>query len=104
MAKKKNGNSMSQEIRNVLKEHPRMKAKQVVATLAERGIVVKEGLVYFIKGEKKGRKKKAGKTAATVTATTGAGDALAMILKVKTLADHVGGMKKLKAIIDALSE
>jgi len=107
MARSKNGVNMSQAIRDLLKENPKMKAKEIISTLGSRGIPVKEGLVYFIKGQNKGskgRKKKADSMIATVAVTTGTGDALATILKVKGLANQVGGLKKLKAIIDALSE
>ena len=107
MAKSKNGINMSQEIRNLIIEYHKMKAKEIVASLAKRGIAVKEGLVYFIKGQtkgRKGRKRKADDMIATVAATTGTTDALSVILKVKGLANQVGGLKKLKAIIDALSE
>jgi CO dehydrogenase nickel-insertion accessory protein CooC1 len=41
---------------------------------------------------------------AKVAVTTGSADALATILKIKHLATELGGLKKLKAIVDALSE
>lgn len=107
MAKSKNGVNMSQAIRDLLKEHPKMKAKEIVETLGARGIPVKEGLVYYTMGKTKGskrRKKKADSMIASVAATTGANDALATIMKVKGLANQVGGLKKLKAIIDALCD
>ena len=81
--------------------------REVVAALAEKGIKVTEGLVYFNKGRIKGRKsrrQKAGQMAAKVTATTGSGDAVTTILKLKAWALEVGGLKKLKALVDALSE
>ena len=43
---KKAGVNMSEEIRLALKANPGMKAKEVVSTLAEKGIKVQEGLVY----------------------------------------------------------
>src|SRR5436305_14044713 len=72
MAKKKQSSSMSAAIRDVLKENPKLTAKEVVTTLAKKGLRVKEGLVYFVKGRMKGRKgrrKKAGQMVARVTAT-----------------------------------
>jgi histidyl-tRNA synthetase len=104
---RKAGVNMSEEIRQVLKANPSMKAKEVVAALAEKGIKAKEGLVYYIKGKVQGRKsrrKKASKLVAKVAVTTGSADALATILKVKHLASEVGGYKKLKALVEALSE
>ena len=106
MAKTK-GVNMSEAIRQQLAANPKMKAKEIVAALKEKGIAVKEGLVYFIKGKvkgRRGRKKRAQGMVAKVAQTTGQGDALATILKIKHLANDVGGLKKLKAIVDALSE
>ncbi len=105
MARKKGGVNMSEAIRQELKAHPEMKAKQIVASLAEKGVTVKEGLVYFIKGKvkgRRGRRRKMHELAEKVTAATGSSDVLATILKVKSLADQVGGLKKLKALIEAL--
>jgi hypothetical protein len=83
-----------------------MPAKEVVSTLAGRGIKVTDTLVYFVKGKmhgRKGRRQKARQMVANVAAT-GNGDPVATILKVKRWALEVGGMKKLKALVDALSE
>ena len=106
MATKKQSQSMSAAIRDVLQDNPKLTAKEVVATLAKKGLRVKEGLVYFVKGRMKGRKgrrKKAGQMVARVTAT-GNSDPVATILKVKKWAEEVGGIKKMKALVDALSE
>jgi hypothetical protein len=109
VAKKKNGVNKSEEIRQILQATPDIGAKDVVAQLDAKGLKVSDNLVYFIKGQlkgRKGRKKKAQKAVAKVAEATGApkSDALATILKVKELASQVGGMKKLKALIEALSE
>ena len=56
MAKKKTGPSKSSAIRDVLKTNRKMMAKDVVSTLAAKGIKVNEGLVYAVKGYLKGRK------------------------------------------------
>src|SRR5438874_21699 len=106
MAKRK-GVNKSEEIRQIYKSNPNLKAKEVVAMLAEKGLKVTEGLVYFIKGKivgRKRRRRRAKGLVAKVAATTGNGDALATILKIKRLAAEVGGLKKLQAIIQALSD
>lgn len=106
MAKKKNGPSKSAVIRDFLKENRKLTAKEVVAALGEKGVQVTEGLVYAVKGYmkgKKGRRKKARQMVAKVAAA-GNTDPVATILKVKSWAAEVGGMKKLKALVDALSE
>jgi hypothetical protein len=116
MAKQKNGVNKSEEIRQLLKANPEMHVKEIVATLAKKGIKVLDNQVYFQKGQMKGRRGRrkrvhpmvANVTATGITdsvaATTGNHDAVKTILKVKSWASEVGGMKKLKALVDALSE
>src|SRR5450755_2379260 len=103
----------SQAIRELLTKKPGATAAEAIATLGERGIKVDSSLYYFIRGKmsgKKGRRKKARQMVENVTATmssdgaapTKTGDVVAMILKVKHLAAEVGGLKKLKALVEAL--
>jgi hypothetical protein len=109
MAKKKDGINKSEEIRQLLKANPEITASEAVAAMDAKGIKVSDNLYYFIKGQmkgRKGRKKKAQKLVAKVAETTGVvkSDALATILKVKALAADVGGLKKLRALVEALGE
>ena len=106
MAKRKSGVNKSEEIRQLFRSNPEMSVKEVVSNLAGRGLKVTDNLVYFIKGKMKGRQgrhKKARQMVANVSAT-GNTDPVKTILKVKAWANEVGGMKKLKALVDALSE
>lgn len=107
MARTKGGVNKSEEIRQLLKANPKMSAKEAVAAMNEKGLKISENLYYFIKGNMKGRRgrrKKANKMVASVTASTGVNrsSAVATILKVKALADDVGGLKNLKALVEAL--
>jgi hypothetical protein len=109
MAKKNGGVSKSEEIRLLLKANPEIGAQEAVAKLAEKGIKVSGNLFYFVKGQIKGRKarkKKAQRTVTKVAESTHAtrSDAVSTILKVKSWANEVGGMKSLKALVEALSE
>jgi hypothetical protein len=117
MAKKtKSGEvNKSAEIRELLKQNPEISANEAIATLAKKGIKIQSTLFYFNKGRlkgRKGRRKKARQMVANVTATmsnNGAapkstGDVVATILKVKHLAADVGGLKKLRALVEALGE
>ncbi len=79
----------SDAIRELLKANRKMKAKEVVSTLAAKGIKVLLSQVYYVKGQMKSRRKKAKKIEAT-----GNHDPLAMILKVKGWAEEVGGMRR----------
>ena len=109
MAKKKNGVNKSEEIRQLLTANPKVTAGEVVSTLKAKGVKVSDNLFYLVKGKmlgRKAKKKKAQKMVAKVAEATGTGsaDALSTILKVKAVANEVGGLKKLKALVDALSE
>jgi hypothetical protein len=107
MGRQKGGVNKSQAVREILTKNPEMKAKEVVAALAEKGIEINTPLYYFIKGQMKGRKgrpKKVHQMEAGVAAPAAHSDALSTILKVKKLADDLGGLKKLRALVEALSE
>jgi hypothetical protein len=104
MARKKNGLNKSEEIRQLLRANPTMPVSEVVDTLGKSGIKVAATLVYFVKGKMKGRqgrRRKARQMVANVAAT-GDSDPVKTILKVKGWAHEVGGLKKLKALVDAL--
>jgi hypothetical protein len=109
MAVQKNGVNKSEEIRKLLKANPQIGAKEAIAALAAKGVKINDGLFYFVKGHmtgRKGRKKKAQQVVAKVAEVNGVpkGDALSTILKIKALANEVGGLRKLKALVEALSE
>jgi hypothetical protein len=109
MAKKNDGVNRSEEIRQLLKENPQIGSKEVAAKLAEKGIKVSNGLFYFVKGQIKGRKARKTKAQKTVTRVAefthvNRTDAVSTILKVKACAKEVGGMKTLKALVEALSD
>jgi hypothetical protein len=107
MAKKKDGVNRSEEIRQLLKTKPELGPKEIMSTLAERGIHVSGSLVQFVKGRLKGRqdhKQKTEKAGAKAAGATKQDDPLTAIRMVKVLASRVGGMKKLKALVDAMSD
>jgi len=106
MAKQKNGVNRSEEIRKLLKANPKMQIKDIKAALAEKNIKVADALIYHVKGRMKQQKihRAHFKAAVNVASTNGSRDVLGTILKVKQLAAEIGGMKKLKALAEALSE
>jgi hypothetical protein len=107
---KKAGNgevNKSAAIRQLLEQNPALKASEVIATLADRGIDVAPSLFYFTKGRLRGRKggrRKMRQKAEKAAGATANGDALSTIKKVKGLASEVGGLKKLMALVQALRE
>jgi len=105
-ASRKDGANMSQAIRDMYKENPKLKAKEIVSALAERGVDVKLNLVYLVIGKEKGaskQRRKVQRLATNVAVAAGNSDAVQTILKVKALATEVGGYDTLKELIDALS-
>ena len=109
MARSKDEVNKSEEVRKLLQANPAISANEVIKTLGDRGIKVTSSLFYFVKGKMKGRKSRRRRAqkvvaeVATATASTNS-DALKTILKVKGWAAEVGGMKKLKALVEALSD
>lgn len=109
MAKMKNGVNKSEEVRQLLKANPDIGVKDAAAKMAEKGIKLSNALFYFVKGQMKGRKARRAKVQRTITNVAESthvtrSDALTTIRKVKALASEVGGMKTLKALVEALSE
>jgi hypothetical protein len=116
MAKKQssNGVNRSAAIRDLLKEKPDIKASDAITDLAAKGVTISDHLFYKVKGMLAGRRtrrRKAHRKAMGVVVAAGSinapvvkSDALATIRKVKTVAAEVGGLRTLKAIVDALSE
>ena len=103
----------SAAIRDAFAQNPNIKAAEVIAALAAKGIKVSSNLVYLVKGKLSGQKKRRRKirkaAASAVTAsgqvgTPGRNDVVKTILKVKTFAAEVGGLASLKKLVDALSE
>ena len=108
----------SQAIRDLLKENPKIKAGEAISTLAAKGVTVTSGHFYVVKGKllgrksrrKKNKQKAVGLMTASVngdvvtTPVKAKSDALATIRKIKGLAAEVGGLRSLKALVDALSE
>src|SRR4051812_8793968 len=93
----------SDEIRKIFAENPRTKAKEVIATLGERGIKVTGALVYLVKSKLRAGKRRQKREKAVQAATmNGHGDPIVMIQKVKSMANELGGMQKLKALLEVL--
>jgi hypothetical protein len=101
------------EIRSLLKANPKITAKEAAQTLAQRGIRISPNLFYFIKGRMKGIKvprRKMRRNVAQIMTANGAmpkaasSDVLATIKKIKGLASEVGGLRRLRALVEELSE
>lgn len=99
----------SQAIRDLLATNPKIKATEAIAELKAKGIAIKQGLFYLVKGKTLGSRKRR-RREGTVTnaipspAKAKGQDAIAVIGKVKLVASEVGGLKTLAAIVDALTQ
>ena len=106
----------SQAIRDLLTENPNLSVHEAISTLKAKGIKTNKSMYYFVKAKMKSKKRKAReKVAAEMVTTTkekvtttassdSATDALATIKQIKGLAAELGGLKSLKALVEALSE
>jgi len=105
MAKKKTGPNKSQAIRDALAADPKADFKTVQAKLAESGLKIGNALFYMVKS-KAGKAKRRAKRDSAVAASGGmvVQNPLAMLKKLKGLADEVGGMKNLLQIVTLLAE
>ena len=92
-------------IRKLLDSNPRMKTAEVVDALKSKGVKVTGNQVYLVKSKARGRKVRArrDRVQALMTGQSGTNlDAIVIVTRAKDLARDMGGMKKLKALVDLL--
>src|SRR5437868_824903 len=99
------GVNKSEAIREAIAANPKATAKEIVSLLGEKGIKVAPTLVYYInsKGKQAKRKDKRARIAAA-SATSGNGNPVELVIRVKDLAREVGGIGNLKMLVDLLAE
>jgi len=99
------GVSKAESIRQVLKEAPAAATKDVVATLAGRGVRVSANHVYLIKSKMKQRRRRQKRErVAEASRKTPAANPIELVARVKGLAREVGGISNLKQLVDLLAE
>ena len=91
----------SEAVREAISEFPKASVKEIVEKLGKRGIKVTTGLVYIVKGKMKKQKRKEVREKVEKMGTP---NPVELIVKVKKLALEVGGLAKLKALVDVLAE
>ena len=97
---------MSEHIRDVLSENPTLTGPEIISALAAKGLRAKKALVYYVKARFKAKKRRQTrrKVAQLVTSNSnGSLDPVVLISRTKALAAEVGGMSKLKELVEALS-
>lgn len=105
MAKTDGKVNKSQAIRDVFAQDPKMESKAVIEKLAEQGLKVSPTMVYYIRSRLKhaARKDKRDRVAAS-SQTTPVKNPVELVLRVKDLAREVGGIQRLKQLVDLLAE
>jgi ERCC4-related helicase len=105
MAKRKADVNKSQAIRDIVSHNPQMTIKEVVSTLAGQGIKVSDTYVYMVRSKARRQKRKE-KRQRAIAAGNGAGvmDPVQLVVRLKELASHAGGMRHLKKLVDILAE
>jgi hypothetical protein len=99
------GVNMSQAIRDVLAGNPKLRTKEIIAQLADKGIKVRPTLVYYIKSKENQQRKKDKRQRAEAAAPRVSGSAsVQLLVKLKQLAADAGGIRYLKQIVDILAE
>lgn len=105
MPRAKGDINKSAEIRAILDKNPKTKIKEVMETLAQRGIKVSYNLVYGIKARKGAKRRKMKRQQAVASAkAAGVVNPVELILEVRSLAGKAGGIRKFKELVDALAE
>jgi hypothetical protein len=101
----KKRSNKSQAVRDVLAQSPKAKSKEIVALLAQKGVRVTPSLVYMVKS-KLNRAQRRAKRARNAEDTRKAGFAnpVELVHRVKELAREVGGLRKLKELVDLLAD
>src|SRR4051812_17503446 len=100
---KSTSGTKSSAIREALAANPKAKASEIVALLAKSGTKVTPGLVYALKAHGKAKAKKAKRQAAVATAVrTGSSNPVELVTRTRQLAMDLGGLKNLRAMVDAL--
>jgi hypothetical protein len=103
-AKGKRGNR-SAAIRDELAKNPKATSTEIVALLAKNGIKVTKKLVYVVKSKQHKAKKKVKRAqVAEMSQKTATHNPVELVLKVKNMAREVGGIGRLKKLVDLLAE
>jgi len=95
----------SKAIRELFAADPRMDSKTVIQKLAEKGVKVSATMVYYVRSKLKmaDRRAKRDRVAAS-SRLTPSKNPVELVVHVKELAREVGGIARLKQLVDLLAE
>ena len=99
------GINKSAAVREILGKSMNTPTKEVIATLAERGIKVHPNLVYLMKSQMRARRRKQKRQQVIENSRElGITNPVDLILEVRRLSEKAGGIRHLKRLLDVLAE
>jgi hypothetical protein len=102
MAKAKT--NKSEMIREILTQNPHMPVRDVVASMAAKGMKVTHNLVYFLRAKMRAKKRRMVRRQVASVVSNNLVDPVSVIVRVKALSTEVGGLAKLKQLVEVLAE
>jgi hypothetical protein len=94
----------SQMVRDMLTKNPTMPVKDVVTAMGEQGMRVTSNLVYFLRAKMRARKRRMVRRQIAGVVGNKSVDLVSVIVRVKAVATEVGGLAKLKQLVEVLAE
>ncbi len=95
----------SQIVRDFLTANPAADSQAVITAMAAKGVKVAPTLVYYVRSKMgHARRKEKRERVAASSRQTGASNPVELVIRVKMLAREVGGITKLKQLVDLLAE
>ena len=95
----------SDAVRETLAQHPKATTKEVINLLATKGVKVSSTLVYYVRSKQsQARRKEKRDRVDLVSRSTPAANPVELVARVKELAREVGGILRLKQLVDLLAE
>lgn len=91
----------SARIRELLQQDPKMPVKDIVATLAAKGVKIPPSMVYYLRAKAKRRARR--QQVRQVVGKNGAANPVDLIVKVRSLANEAGGFDNLKQLVEILA-
>jgi hypothetical protein len=107
MPKKKGGPNKSAAVRELLTQNPKSPVKEILDTMAGKGMKVTPNLVYFLRARMRADKRKLArqKTAPSLSSSNlHKSNTVELVRKVKLLAGELGGLKRLKELTEILAD
>jgi len=97
--------SKSEAVREALAQNPEAGTRELIAKLASNGIRVAPTLVYYVRSKQnQARRRLKRARVAEASQRTASRNPVELVLRVKDLAVEVGGIDKLKLLVDLLAE